>query len=89
LLRRDVFMEVAESLGSRGWKLLVEILAHAPRAKVSEVPFTFRSRHLGRTKMNWRVVNSWIRSLAHLRGVRQAAARPADAMSRHEALVLQ
>ena len=67
VLRRSVFEEVESVLSSRGWKLLLEILASAPYARVAEVPFTFRPRRQGQTKMTWRVVAAWGRSLVELR----------------------
>lgn len=70
VLRRSVFQEVESALSSRGWKVLLEILASAPNARVAEVPFTFRPRREGRTKMNWRVVAAWAGSLLELRRAR-------------------
>jgi dolichol-phosphate mannosyltransferase len=71
VLRRSVFQQVESALSNRGWKVLLEILACAPYARVAEVPFTFRPRREGRTKMNWRVIAAWARSLLELRRARR------------------
>jgi dolichol-phosphate mannosyltransferase len=70
-LRREVFETVVSGLSSRGWKVLLEILAHAPGARVVEVPYTFYPRRQGTTKMNGRVVTAWLRSLFELRRARR------------------
>lgn len=36
---------------AKGYKLLLNILADNPRMRVSEVPYTFRDRHAGKTKL--------------------------------------
>jgi dolichol-phosphate mannosyltransferase len=69
-IRRSAFELVAAGLQPRGWKLLLDILATAPRLSVAEVPMTFRARCRGKTKMNPRVVREWLGSLRGLRSVR-------------------
>ena len=81
LLRREVFESVAPALQARGWKLLLEILALSPGATVAEVPFTFRSRVRGKTKMNRRVVLAWLSELRRLRRLQPRAPALAPRMS--------
>lgn len=71
LLRREVFESVAPRLEGRGWKLLLEILAHVPAARVVEVPYTFRARTRGRTKMSAKVARVWMAELFRLRSLRR------------------
>ncbi|HZY67787.1 MAG TPA: glycosyltransferase family 2 protein [Devosia sp.] len=64
LMRREVFDEIAPSLSSEGFKILLDIIVSARRARagngeelrVGEVPYTFRPRHAGESKMSSIVV---------------------------------
>lgn len=64
LMRRDVFDEIAPSLSNEGFKILLDIIVSARRArarcgkelKIGEVPYTFRPRHAGESKMSSIVV---------------------------------
>jgi dolichol-phosphate mannosyltransferase len=63
-MRRDVFDEIAPSLSNEGFKILLDIIVSAGRARarrgkelrVGEVPYTFRPRHAGESKMSSIVV---------------------------------
>jgi dolichol-phosphate mannosyltransferase len=48
-VRRNVFMKTR--FRTRGYKLLLNILADNPRMRVKELPYTFSDRHSGRTKL--------------------------------------
>jgi dolichol-phosphate mannosyltransferase len=60
LMRRDVFDEVAPALSNDGFKILLDIIVSAGRARarrgkelrIGEVPYTFRPRHAGESKMS-------------------------------------
>jgi dolichol-phosphate mannosyltransferase len=60
LMRREVFEEVAPTLSRDGFKILLDIIVSATRFRsrhdrplsISEVPYTFRERHAGESKMN-------------------------------------
>jgi dolichol-phosphate mannosyltransferase len=64
LMRRDVFDEIAPSLSNEGFKILLDIIVSARRARarrgkelrVGEVPYVFRPRHAGESKMSSIVV---------------------------------
>jgi len=47
--RRELLQ--ATRFRTKGYKLLLNILADNPRASVAEVPYTFRDRHAGTTKL--------------------------------------
>ncbi|HVX80832.1 MAG: glycosyltransferase [Devosia sp.] len=60
LMRREVFDEVAPSLSDDGFKILLDILVSAMRyrkangqaLRIGEVPYEFRQRHAGDSKMS-------------------------------------
>lgn len=56
LMRRDLFDQIAGRLAPDGFKILLDIIVSAARGggeiKISEVPYTFRSRHAGESKMS-------------------------------------
>jgi dolichol-phosphate mannosyltransferase len=64
LMRRDVFDEIAPSLSNEGFKILLDIIVSADRARarrgkelrIGEVPYTFRPRNAGESKMSSLVV---------------------------------
>lgn len=64
LMRRSVFDEVAPSLSDDGFKILLDIIVSAGRSRarlgkelrIGEVPYTFRPRHAGESKMSSIVV---------------------------------
>lgn len=64
LMRRSIFDEVAPSLSDDGFKILLDIIVSAGRARarqgkelrIGEVPYTFRPRHAGESKMSSIVV---------------------------------
>ncbi|MEZ5900649.1 MAG: glycosyltransferase family 2 protein [Hyphomicrobiaceae bacterium] len=57
MLRRDLFEEVAPKLSNGGFKILLDILASTPRSlRITEIPYTFRPRLAGDSKLNELVV---------------------------------
>lgn len=66
-LRRRVFRDVREQLRPRGFKALLEILSKARNAEVTEVPYTFRPRQAGTSKLGAEVVVDYLLSLIELR----------------------
>ncbi|MEO8757998.1 MAG: glycosyltransferase family 2 protein [Devosia sp.] len=64
LMRRDVFDGIAGSLSDEGFKILLDIVVTASgklkregrELKIGEVPYTFRPRHAGESKMSPLVV---------------------------------
>ncbi len=60
LLRRDLFEDVAPTLSRDGFKILLDIIVSATRfraragepVRIAEVPYTFRPRHAGESKMS-------------------------------------
>jgi dolichol-phosphate mannosyltransferase len=53
LLRRETFMRTTRNLSSLGFKILLDIFASAPTPlKFREVPFEFRARYAGESKLD-------------------------------------
>lgn len=65
------------ALHPRGFKLLLELLVHNPRASVTEVPYTFGIRHAGASKAGLSEGLTYLGRLAELRAqARRAPGRP-------------
>ncbi len=64
LMRREMFDRIAPSLSDEGFKILLDIIVSAGRMharegtqlRIGEVPYTFRPRHAGESKMSSLVV---------------------------------
>ena len=53
MLRRELLDEVAPRLSGIGTKILIDILASAPRPlRIVELPYRFRARHRGQSKLD-------------------------------------
>lgn len=52
-IRRDRFIDAAPHLSTAGFKILLDVMASAPtELKVSEIPYTFRTRVAGDSKLD-------------------------------------
>jgi dolichol-phosphate mannosyltransferase len=52
-IRRDVFMDAVENLSAIGFKILLDIFASSPSPlRFLELPYTFRQRKLGESKLD-------------------------------------
>jgi dolichol-phosphate mannosyltransferase len=57
MTRASLWRETAERLSAVGFKILIDLLASSPRPlRVSEVPYTFRMRRFGESKLDATVV---------------------------------
>jgi dolichol-phosphate mannosyltransferase len=64
-IRRDAFERALPRLSAIGFKILIDILASAPTTlKVTEVPYHFRSREAGESKIGARVVAEYVELIA-------------------------
>ena len=60
LMRREIFAEIAPELSNEGFKILLDVIVTATRLRarrgepfrIAEVPYTFRARHAGESKMS-------------------------------------
>jgi dolichol-phosphate mannosyltransferase len=61
VLRRPFFEEAVRRLSGQGFKILLDLFASSPRAvRFAEVPFTFRPRHSGESKLSLLVVLEYV-----------------------------
>lgn len=67
VVRRDVFESVRERLRTRGYKILLEIVARTDPLKIVELPYVFRNRRQGVSKMSARVATQYLTTLWMLR----------------------
>jgi dolichol-phosphate mannosyltransferase len=64
LIRRDAALAAAPKLASDGFKILIDLIVTSARMgkplKIVEVPYTFRPRHAGESKMNPLIVIQYL-----------------------------
>ncbi|MBT2188671.1 glycosyltransferase [Sphingobium nicotianae] len=64
MMRRDAFMRSLPHLSTVGFKILLDILASAPTPlRVAEVPYTFRTRQHGESKLDSLVLWEYVQLL--------------------------
>ncbi|MCE2565430.1 polyprenol monophosphomannose synthase [Komagataeibacter sp. FNDCF1] len=65
-VRRDLFVRSVASLSGTGFKILMDMLMVQKTApRVIELPFVFRSRHAGESKMDRKVLVQFGQMIAH------------------------
>ena len=60
MVRRAVVEEIAPSLSSQGFKILLDIVTTRPGLRTAELPYTFRQRQHGESKLDARVALDFI-----------------------------
>jgi dolichol-phosphate mannosyltransferase len=64
LMRREAALEAAPKLASDGFKILIDLIVTSARMgkplSIAEVPYTFRPRHAGESKMNPLIVIQYL-----------------------------
>jgi dolichol-phosphate mannosyltransferase len=66
LVWRKDFSEIKDQLNGRGFKILLEILTRLHAARVKEIPYTFRPRISGESKLTGKIVFLYSRQLWRL-----------------------
>jgi len=66
-LRRSLFLDVRARLQPRGYKILLEIVCRARPTSMIEVPYIFRDRRQGVSKLSVKVALEYLASLRQLR----------------------
>ncbi|MBI4287225.1 MAG: polyprenol monophosphomannose synthase [Chloroflexi bacterium] len=61
MYRRELMEGLRGKLSTRGYKLLLEVLARSPRARVKEVPIIFINRLRGQSKLNQGEVKEFLK----------------------------
>ena len=69
ILRRSDFNRIEKQLDSRGFKILLEIIARLAPSRLEEVPYTFRTRVAGQSKLSSKVVLQYLGQLWRLSSV--------------------
>ncbi len=65
MIRRDVINTIAPRLSTGGFKILLDILASRPAGlKIVEVPYAFRPRRHGQSKLSELVIVEFLSLLA-------------------------
>ena len=65
VLRRSFFEETMRRISGQGFKILLDLFASAPRpVRFAEVPFTFRPRHSGKSKLDTLVMLEYVTLLS-------------------------
>lgn len=63
--KREAFEAAVQSMSGKGYKILLDLFAASPRPlNFVEVPFTFRSREMGESKLSLRVLYDYFLMLA-------------------------
>jgi dolichol-phosphate mannosyltransferase len=60
MLRRAVVEEIAPSLSSQGFKILLDIVATAGKLRVVELPYVFRERRHGESKLDAQIALDFV-----------------------------
>lgn len=71
VLRRDDFKRIHKQLDSTGFKILLEIIARLTPSKLEEIPYTFRERVAGRSKLSSKLVLQYVEQLWKVRNSRR------------------
>jgi len=69
ILRRRDFIRVHKQLDADGFKILLEIIARLAPSKLEEVPYTFRERVAGESKLSSKVILQYLAQLWKLSSV--------------------
>ena len=65
MVRRQIVEDAAPRLSSQGFKILLDLVATSPSGlKIAELPFTFRERHAGASKLDSLVALDYLGLLA-------------------------
>jgi dolichol-phosphate mannosyltransferase len=63
-IKKSVFMKYKDDLDAKGYKILLEILFQSKRFKIEEVPFKFKTRKAGKSKLSFKVMFEYLIMLA-------------------------
>jgi dolichol-phosphate mannosyltransferase len=69
ILRREDFLKICSRLNVRGFKILLEIVSHLAPRNLNEVPYTFRTRVAGESKLSSKVVLQYLGQLWRLSSI--------------------
>lgn len=64
---RKFFDEVGSEINPRGFKILLEFISHSAKRKLAEIPYVFKSREYGESKLSGAVMIDYLIGLYDLR----------------------
>ncbi len=64
-IRKDVFQKTR--IRTKGYKIMVNVLADNPRLRIKEIPYVFRDRHAGKTKLGIGEAITYLLDLARIK----------------------
>jgi dolichol-phosphate mannosyltransferase len=67
IIKKEVFERVSHKIDPRGYKILLEIYVRSHPQKVKEVPYIFRDRTQGHSKMSLKIMLEYFQMLLKLR----------------------
>jgi len=65
-IQKEIFENSIDKINPRGFKLLLELLAHNPHVKTHEIGFTFNKRQYGKSKLSTNVIFDYLAALYDL-----------------------
>lgn len=65
-LTKKVFEKIKDDMRPKGYKILLEILARSRADRVKEVPYVFKDRELGSSKLSGKVMGDYLRMVFDL-----------------------
>jgi dolichol-phosphate mannosyltransferase len=69
ILRREDFCKICTQLDVRGFKILLEIVARLAPSNLKEIPYTFRKRAAGESKLSSKVILQYLGQLWRLSSI--------------------
>lgn len=69
IMRRGDFIRIHKQLDSSGFKILLEIIARLAPSRLAEVPYTFRERVAGQSKLSSKIIFQYLGQLWKLSSV--------------------
>jgi len=71
VIKRELFENIKDKINPRGYKILLEICSVAKPRKIKEIPFIFKDRRQGYSKLTLKVVFEYVQMLYQLRRKRK------------------
>lgn len=66
-IRGELFARIEQDLDPRGFKILLDVLAKAPEARIEEVGYVFKPREFGESKLSSEVIFQYLVALYNMK----------------------
>jgi len=67
-VKKQLFEQIRDKLNPKGYKILLELLARTKSQKVKEIPYVFKDRQKGKSKLSGKIISEYIKMIAELAG---------------------